>query len=137
MKKYLVAVFCLLLALAFFTREEVKRPYVQEYIPGQGNIKGTIDIAAFYERDNRFEIGASKDGYAVFKDPHQAYRALLEKYPAGLSLIRDEYRLAPINKHNYQSYSNYGWQVTTGSKEERDQAAFVSSFFDIYENSFK
>lgn len=128
MKKYLVAVFCLLLALAFFTREEVKRPYVQEYIPGQGNIKGTVDIAAFYERDNRFEIGASKDGYAVFKDPHQAYRALLEKYLAGLSLIRDEYRLAPINKHNYQSYSNYGWQVTTGSHDRLGRRTRSSGF---------
>ncbi|MDO4772809.1 MAG: hypothetical protein Q4A72_04545 [Bacillota bacterium] len=137
MKKYLVAAFCLLLALNFFLREEIKHPYVQEYIPGQGNIKGTVDIAAFYERDQRFEVGASKDGYAVFKDPHQAYRALLEKYSDGLSLIRDEYQLAPINKHNYQSYANYGCRVTTGSEEERNKAAFVSSFFDIYENSFR
>ena len=28
-------------------------------------------------------------------------------------------------------------KVTTGSEEARQQAQFVSSFFDIYENSFR
>lgn len=42
-----------------------------------------------------------------------------------------------FSKLNYPSYQTYGWQATTGSEEARQQAQFVSRFFDIYENSFK
>ena len=36
----------------------------------------------------------------------------------------------------YKNYKTYGWQVTTGTAEEKKQARFVSSFLDIYNNSF-
>ena len=35
-----------------------------------------------------------------------------------------------------KNYKTYGWQVTTGTAEEKEQARFVSSFLDIYNNSF-
>jgi len=39
--------------------------------------------------------------------------------------------------HPYeQEYKTLGCQVTSGTKEVQEQAHFVSSFFDIYENSF-
>ena len=114
----------------------VKNPYVQEYIPGQGNIKGEVDTEDFMERDTRFEIGATAGGYAVFKDPDAAFDALLEDYSDGIELIRAEFELQPISKSNYEPYATYGCQVTTGTEEEQDQAYFVSGFLDIYENSF-
>ncbi len=131
----LIPLIILVIALSFIGR--VKNPYVQEYVAGQGNIKGDVNVEDFYERDHRFEIGATEDGYAVFKDPDKAYAALLENYRDGLSLIQKEYKLFRISKLNYSSYQIYGWQTTTGSEEARQQAQFVSSFFDIYENSFK
>lgn len=131
----LISLIILVIALSFIGR--VKNPYVQEYVAGQGNIKGDVNVEDFYERDPRFEIGATEDGYAVFKDPDKAYAALLENYREGLSLIQKEYKLFRISKLNYSSYQIYGWQTTTGSEEARQQAKFVSSFFDIYENSFK
>mgnify|MGYP006882948677 FL=1 len=42
----------------------------------------------------------------------------------------------PLNRFNYKSYGTFGWQVTIGTEEEKEQARFVSSFMDIYENSF-
>ena len=131
----LIPLIILVIAFSFIGR--VKNPYVQEYVAGQGNIKGAVNVEDFYERDHRFEIGATEDGYAVFKDPDKAYAALLENYQEGLSLIQKEYKLFSISKLNYSSYQIYGWQTTTGSEEARQQAKFVSSFFDIYENSFK
>ena len=77
------------------------------------------------------------NGYAVFKDPGEAFAALREHYPEGISLIRKEFHLLWLSKLNYPSYQTYGWQATTGSEEARQQAQFVSSFFDIYENSFR
>ena len=108
----------------------------QEYIPGQGNIQGNVNTADFLERDERFAIGATKDGVAVFMDPDGVYQALTEKYADGLALIRQEKGLMPVSARNYQAYKTYGWQVTTGSQEAQEQARFISRFFDIYENSY-
>lgn len=137
MKKIILIVLCLVMALSTVACNIVKNSYEQEYIAGQGNIKGNVDVADFLDRDERFEIGATKDGIAVFKKPEEAYHALLEKYAEGLELIKQEMKLDPISQENYQDYKTYGWQITTGSKDEQEQAHFVSAFFDIYENSFE
>ena len=102
-----------------------------------GERKGDVDTEDFADRDTRFEIGADKDGNAVFKNPDAAYDALIVKYSDGISLIKEEYSLDNISKKNYGEYQTYGWQVTGGSDESREQAQFVSEFFDIYENSYK
>lgn len=115
---------------------EVKHPYVQEYTPGEGNIQGNVDVDYFLERDERFAIGADEDGMAVFKNPDEAFDALVENYSAGIALIQEEYDLEELTREDYTAYSNLGWQVTTGTPEEKEQAAFVSGFFDIYENSY-
>jgi len=136
-KKVLLMSVCFVMIFSTVGCSKVKKSYEQEYIAGQENIQGNVDIDDFYERDKRFEIGATKDGVAVFKNPEKAYEALIENYSDGLTLIKDEMKLDSISKNNYQEYKTYGWQVTTGSKDEQEQAHFVSSFFDIYENSFE
>lgn len=65
-----------------------------------------------------------------------AYDALLENYSEGLKLIQEEFNLGDVSLDNYQEYKTYGWQVTTGTEDAQEQAHFVASFFDIYENSF-
>lgn len=138
MKKLTVLVLFLflLLSLAGCGGIAAKHPSTQEYIAGQGNIKGNVNTADFLERDERFAIGATKDGIAVFKDPDGAFQALTEKYADGLALIRQEKALMPVSASNYQAYKTYGWQVTSGSQEAQSQAHFISRFFDIYENSY-
>ena len=89
------------------------------------------------KHDKRFEIGASSEGYAVFKDPDAAFDALLEKYSDGLKLIQKENNLPYISKNNYDQYKICGMDITTGSKKEREQVNFIEEFLDIYENSFK
>ena len=39
---------------------------------GKGNIKGSVDIEKYVTISKDFEIGANKDGYAVFKNPEKA-----------------------------------------------------------------
>ena len=55
---------------------------------------------------------------------------------AGIAKIRDEFSLPPLTRFTYQLYKAYGWQVTSGTEEEKAQARFVTVFLDIYENSF-
>ena len=54
---------------------EIPYPYTQEYETGQGNIKGNVDTERFSAADGRFAIGANENGYAVFKEPEQAFEA--------------------------------------------------------------
>lgn len=133
----LMAIYLMVLSIVGCnSKNTIKHPFTQDYIPGKGNIQGNVDVEYFIEKDSRFAIGADKDGMAVFKNPNEAYEALLESYSSGISLIQTENNLSDISQKNYDDYKIYGWQVTTGSQEEKEEAQFVSKFFDIYENSF-
>lgn len=110
--------------------------YSQEYIAGTGNIKGDVNVKYFREKSEDFDIGANKYGYAVFKNPKRAFIRLQQDYKKGIALIKKEFSLEELSQNNYQSYGVYGWQVNTGTEEEQTEARFVSSFMDIYENSF-
>ena len=112
--------------------------YSKEYVIGKGNIKGNVDIAYFHEKDSNFDVGANFYGYAVFKNPNRAFDDLRKKYAMGLYLIQKEFKLKAISKQNYDLYKEYGDQVSPdiGTKDAREQAAFVAVFLDIYENSF-
>ncbi len=110
--------------------------YSKVYIVNEGNIKGNVDINSFGRINIDFDIGANKYGKAVFKNPDKAMKRLKKDYKQGIKLIQKEYQLLPLSNFNYKSYGIYGWQVTNGTKEEQEQARFVSRFMDIYENSF-
>lgn len=137
MKKIFKILVLILILTACSSQGRVKNPATQEYIAGTGNIKGNVDVEKYLKIDQRFEIGADKNGMAVFKDPHKAYQALIEKYSDGISLIQKEFDLEDLSENSYEFYKTYGGQVETGTPEEKDQALFVSKFFDIYENSFE
>ena len=131
---------CLVLVICFLTNpvhEHITNPSVQEYVSGQGNIKGDVNKAGFEAISEDFAIGADKNGMAVFKDPQKAFDTFTELYADGIALIQSEFLLPPISENSYDSYKLYGWQVTTGTEEQRSQAAFVTSFLDIYENSYQ
>lgn len=110
--------------------------FSQLYIAEEGNIKGNVDINKFGKINIAFDIGANKYGEAVFKNPKKAMQTLKREYSQGIKLIQKEFKLLPLTNFNYKSYKTYGWQVTTGTDEEREQARFVTYFMDIYENSF-
>lgn len=137
MKKILKILALILILTACSFQGKVKNPATQEYKAGTGDIKGDVDVESFLKIDQRFEIGADKEGNPVFKDPHKAYQALTEKYSDGIKLIQKEFDLEDLSETSYESYKTYGWQVGTGTEEEQKQAKFVSEFFDIYENSFE
>ena len=110
--------------------------YSQIYIADESNNKGNVDINKFGRIHIDFDIGANKYGEAVFKNPNNALKTLKKEYARGVKLIQKEFNLLPLTNFNYNSYKMYGWQVTTGTDEEKEQARFVSTFMDIYENSF-
>lgn len=124
-------------AVCFLTNPiTVRNPWVQEYVPGTGNILGQVDKEKYESVSDDFAIGADKYGRAVFKDPQKAFTTMIELCSEGLTLIREAHDLAPISQQNYDVYKKYGWQMTEGSAEAQTQAAFISGFLDIYENSF-
>ena len=66
----------------------VAHPWVQEYAAGEGNIKGNVDTGRFLKIDERLEIGADKDGVAVFKDPDAALKLRRWRQRSTLGAIR-------------------------------------------------
>ena len=108
----------------------------KEYVPGAEGIQGNVDTEKYLKISSDFEIGADWMGVAVFKDPHKAFLKLTELYPDAIAAIQEEFDLEPLSAADYELYKTYGWQLTTGSKTIREQARFITGFFDIYENSF-
>lgn len=130
-------VVCGAAAVCFLTNPiTVRNPWVQEYVPGTGNILGQVNKEAYESVSEDFAIGADKYGRAVFKDPQKAFSTMKVLCREGLALISETQGLAPISRGNYEAYKKYGWQMTEGSTEAKEQAAFISGFLDIYENSF-
>ena len=134
----LAVVLCAAVAVCFLTDpiSAVRNPWVQEYVPGEPGILGSVDKSKYESISGDFAIGADKYGRAVFKDPHRAFDTFTALYADGISLIQKENDLRPISKRNYTAYKKLGWQTTSGPETARAQAAFVTKFLDIYENSF-
>ncbi|MCM1052821.1 MAG: hypothetical protein NC483_02450 [Ruminococcus sp.] len=137
---FVVILFTLLIRLIFIEQGyiiENNLKYVRDYISGEDNIKGDVNIGYFAAINDNYEIGANKYGYAVFKDPKRAFKSLKKDYVKGINLIKEEFNLSSLNNFNYSTYKTLGWQVTTGTEEEKREARFITLFMDIYENSFK
>lgn len=132
-------ILCVVVAVCFLTDpiSGIRNPWVQEYTPGAEGILGNVDKEKYESIHPDFAIGADRYGRAVFKDPYQAFDTMVELYAQGLALIQEENDLPPISRDNYAAYQAYGWQMTSGSEEAQDQAAFITKFLDIYENSFE
>lgn len=116
--------------------QKKKLLYCQEYVAGDQNIKGNVDTDRFTDISKQFAIGANAYGYAVFKNPDEALKELKKDFSSGIDLIQTEFDLKPLSQDNYDLYNTYGAEVTDGTNEAQAEAAFVSEFMDIYENSF-
>ena len=141
-KKIIFCVFIIIVAIGvgFFVNhksKKVKLEACQEYVVGNSGIKGNVDKAKFEKKSTEFKIGANKYGYAVFKNPKKAMKVFKEKYSVGISAIRKEFDLEELTDDNVEQYKECGTQLTKSTKKQKRQAAFVSEFLDIYENSFK
>ena len=122
---------CAVVAACFLTSPTSIRNYaVQDYIPGQGNVRGHVDAAAFEAISMDFAIGADWHGVAVFKNPRKAFNTFRELYADAIREIQEAHDLPPISENRYADYLTLGWQTGSG------ETAFVSKFLDIYENSF-
>lgn len=121
---------------AMFKNSEIPYPSVQEYVAGQGNIKGNVKVEKFTSISENFAIGANRDGYAVFKDPYKAFDTFVVLYEKGINRTQEEYGLSDISYTNYADYKHWGWYLKWATDKEREQGYFIVEFLDIYENSF-
>ncbi len=133
MKKTLLLIALVLVALLLpACGTAVKNPCTQEYVPGEGNIIGTLDPDYFDSVSPDFAIGATAEGVPVFKDPYRAFRTLKKLYAEDIRLIAQENDLPPLSQKTYMSYRDMGHQMEGATAGSR----FVSAVLDIYKNSF-
>lgn len=131
----LLCLIAILAGIIIQNRPSSKLSYSQEYLPGQGNIKGNVNVESFLERSEHFAIGANSYGYAVFKDPEAAFTAFVEQYSDGIELVQKTFNLQPLTETDYDGYMECAL-VMAGDSEAEKQARFIPGFLDIYENSF-
>lgn len=139
MRGIIVAILIILILLLFYLttpKYDKNLKAVQEYITGTSNIIGEVDVNYFLSKSEDFMIGATKNGIAVFINPDKALKTLKKNYKSGIKLIRKEFCKSDLSKRNFNCYKNLGWQVTSGTYKEKEEARFISTFMDIYENSF-
>lgn len=141
MKRLRLLVFtmmCLFVLVSCSKKPEILNPYTQEYIAGQGNIKGQVNVERHLHRSEYFDIGATKDGWAVFKDPEKAFTTFKELYSDELEHMKYEFDLMEISEKHYEPYLQYSsYSNTCISGDYCEDAYYIGSFLDIYENSYK
>lgn len=124
---------CILLGCS--TNDIIFHPCTQEYVAGQGNIKGNVDLDYFLEFDEELEIGATTEGYAAFKDPERAWDIFIEKCSDEIEMIQKENGLDPLTFENMREYLKVSMLNYDTTEETQEQITFVGRFLDIYENS--
>lgn len=132
----IAAVLCLgaVTVFAFNAQQtNVKNPAVRDYVPGDGYSIGDVDTQRFEQRSADFAIGAGKDGMAVFKDPERAWATFTTRYASAIWSVQRANYLPPLTRRTMDMYKTLGWQTD----DPVEDTAFVSSFLDIYENSFE
>lgn len=110
--------------------------YTQEYIPGTGNIKGNVDRGDLLKYGEKFDIGANVNGYAVFKNPDEAFEEMKRLFPHGIKAIQREFKLGSLTKRNFKVFATYSFELTSATDEEIREARALGLILDIYENSF-
>ena len=108
---------------------------VGEWEPENG-ITGQ-EMSKHFGDSDAYEIGANSKGMPVFKNPDKAFRQVKIDYKEGIKAIKKELGvLLGLTKMNFRDYQVYGCQLTNCTEEESSQGRIISSFLDIYENSF-
>lgn len=129
----------ILIAVIFYMKNphyDRNKKYIKEYTVGEKGIRGSVDVAQFGD-NSAYEIGANKEGYAVFKNPDKAFHQMKIDFAKGIAAIKKENNLYFFVRWNFEVYAEYGWQLTeTDDEEAIKQAAQLSAYLDIYENSF-
>ncbi len=100
-------------------------------------IEGDVSKWELFGSDIDYEMGLTEYGYPVFKNPEAALRQAKNDYAGGIKLIEKEFGLLFLSKYTYEKYKTYGWQVSIGDESLKQEARMLSSFLDIYENSYK
>lgn len=136
----IVAVLIIIICVIIFSDRSdgiIEKPYTQEYIIGDSNIKGNVNVKNYTDISSDFDIGANEDGYPVFKDPHQALETLKVIYDDILVKIQDDNNLEELSYDTYEKYIKYSGSFTFSSFDDTENAIFVNQFLDIYANSFE
>ena len=124
------------LAVFFLTDPPgVKNPAVGDYIPGVS--RGNVDPDFYTSVSPDFELGADRNGYAVFRDPEKALETFRSLYAEELELVASDHGLAPLSERTAELYKVYAAQTERSDSRVRERLSFVAKFLDIWENSYK
>lgn len=90
----------------------------------------------YFPSHSAYAMGLNKNNMPVFKNPSKALAKAKTDYSDAIKVLKKEFRLLPLTKYTYKAYKTYGWQIVSDNELVKKQGISLSSFFDIYENSY-
>jgi hypothetical protein len=124
------------LSVLLYNKTKPNPKYAKVVAEYNKNGKTGNEFGKSYGQSKHYEVGINCVNKTVFKNPRKALRQFKKDYKMSIKAIKDEFNLG-ILIFDWRKYGTYGWQVTTDNKELKKECLEVTSFFDIYENSFQ
>lgn len=108
--------------------------------PAPAPLVGEYPDAGAYQRqfgaDPAYTVGVTAQGKPAFSDPEGALALFCEEHKEALDLVARENGLAGPSHKTARLYKTYGWQTAAQDPSLGEGCRLVTSFFDIYENSY-
>lgn len=116
-------------------------PYHQVFSPRitSGYVEAG-DVSAWqnqFPQHSAYELGFNASSKPVFKKPYAALKQVQMQCSDAISALKSQFNLCPFSQRSVFTYITYSWQLTQGDKNALAQAKLLSSFGDVYENSFQ
>jgi len=97
----------------------------------------TSDWETYFPAHSAYALELNEEGKPVFKNPSKALKQAKTDYSDNIAAIKKEHHLLPLSRYYYKPYKVYAWQVESDSNTVTVQGADLTTFLDIYENSFE
>lgn len=123
-----------LLFLFFSIRDYLEHNIISEY--GAVISESSHDYTNTFGDNKEFEIGININDNPIFKNKDEAFDKLCNIYSDTLNEMSNRYHLRKITKYNWRQYKLYSNELVS-VKEYIEDSNVISSFFDIYSNSFE
>ena len=132
----LLAALCL--AVLFYRTCVAPYPQALHYFspPASWSAGDTSQWEKRFPAHSAYAMGLDGRGRPVFQNPSAALKKVSSDCSDAAAYLRKEYRLLPLSRFTLQSYGTYGWQIDTGEERVAAQGRMLTSFWDIYQNSY-
>lgn len=128
----------LCLAVLFYRTCVAPYPQSLHYFspPASWSAGDTSQWEERFPAHSAYAMGLDERGRPVFQNPSAALKKVSSDCSDATAYLRKRHHLLPFSRFTLQSYGVYGWQIDTEEERVAAQGRLLTSFWDIYQNSY-